>query len=408
MRLSESAMLLMIVLVGLSCDAPDPPPTGELPTASASNSVSAAASAARAYNGAAVDPDRPESCVRCHGRVVAEWNESMHARAHHSLDPIYAGIRKLRAKREGENVTRACATCHSPRDLENAGSPVAKMGVTCGTCHAVSKVKEGAPGALALVASRGTLLLGPHDIAEAKTPAHATGASPDFMKDPNRLCNACHQEMKSKAGIPICSTGVEHGAVTADAKRCVDCHMPMEQGPSGSAVARTSHRSHRFLGPHRAWYENDVSLLEGAVDMQVEFIAGKVTVTLDNKSQHAVPTGFPGRMAIVKVVGTKAGSPEVAYRSDDKIDGAVMRKIYVDEKGKPTLAPWAAELKSDRRLAVGEKRVLVFDVPRDIAQARVTLVFRLLPPPLAKKLGIADRIEAEPKVVIERVVSLER
>jgi hypothetical protein len=399
MQFSGHAIFLALALIALGCDG-----TRDSPSAAASADSTATPSATAAP---AVDADQHDTCKQCHGNIVTEWNESMHARAHHSRDPIYAGVRRLRAKREGEQVTRACASCHTPRDVDNDASAVAKAGVTCGACHATAEIRPDASGARALIPTEGSLLLGPHDVAPDKTPAHATGAAPAHMLGTDRLCNACHQELKGPTGIPICSTGVEHAAVSRDAKRCVDCHMPVVEGPSGSAVARTSHRSHRFLGPHRAWYNNDDSLLKRAVDLHAALAPGKLTVTLTNKSQHAVPTGFPGRMAMLVVEGMKAGSSDIVFRSDGSTDGATLRKVYVDDKGKPTLAPWAKALKSDRRLGVGEQRVVVFAVPKDVARVRVKFVFRLLPPPLAKKLGLADAVEAKPKVIIERLVMLQ-
>jgi hypothetical protein len=321
----------------------------------------------------------------------------MHARSHHSLDPIYAGVRKLRADKEGEAITKACANCHTPRDLADAESETAKMGVVCGSCHAVREVKDGAHGAAALVPTEGNLLLGPHDVREGKTPAHGTGAAPDHMKNPDRLCNACHKELHTPNGIAMCTTGMEHAGVAGGpSKRCIDCHMPEESGPSGTAVARTSHRSHRFVGPHRAWYQGDDAILKAAVDMHAELRPGKLTVTLKNKSQHAVPTGFPSRMVVLSIEGLATKPPK----------GAVMGKQYVDGDGKPTLAPWAKELKSDTRLGPDEERQIVFDVPAHLAKAKVQLIFRLLPPPLAEKLGLSEAREAMPQVVLEQAVEL--
>jgi hypothetical protein len=389
-----NVLCVLIALCGCDGDKTSPPSTGTPWTTTASAEPPA-------------DPDKPETCARCHEAIVREYSESMHARAHHERDPIYAGVRKLRAKREGAEITKACANCHTPRDLVDADSSVAKMGVTCGSCHAVHEVKDGARGAAALQFNEGNLLLGPHDVAEGKTPAHATGAAPAHMKDGNHLCNACHKELHTPTGVAMCTTGMEHESIEGDeTKRCVECHMPEEKGPSGSAVARTSHRSHRFLGPHRAWYQNDDSILKASVVMSAELAPGKLTVTLKNMSQHAVPTGFPGRMALLNVEGMRTGSSDVAYRSDDKPKGAVMRKKYVDENGKPTLAPWAKELKSDTRLEPNEERQVVFDLPKDIVEARVQLIFRLLPPPLAKKLKLTSAPESKPKVVLERTVKL--
>ena len=374
----------------IACDADRGGPSGS--AASASSSAATAASSSRSPTPAATaDPERPDTCAPCHAAVVNEWKESMHARAHHSLDPIYAGVRAARAKKEGEAVTKACAGCHTPRDLADAESAKSKTGVSCATCHQVAQVKPGAKGVAAFEATTGNLMLGPHDIVEGKSAAHATGPAPAHMTNSDALCNACHGELSTPGGVTMCATGVEHRE-GGEGKRCVTCHMPEERGPSGSAVARSSHRSHRFVGPHRAYYQRDPEFLEGAVAMTAEREGDVVAVTLENSSEHGFPTGFPGRMAEVVVRGTAGG--KVTYRSAGTVEEAMLRKVYVDEDGKPTLAPWAKELKVDSRLEPGEKRAITFQLPPGIETVEVELIFRLLPPKLARKLGLDKRIEA--------------
>ncbi|MCA9618441.1 MAG: hypothetical protein KC731_05460 [Myxococcales bacterium] len=392
-RLPSAWILLATALV--ACDPSPATSTGAAPVASSAAPVAITPPA---------DPDRPDTCAPCHSAVVEEWKESMHARAHHLLDPIYAGVRNARAKKEGEEVTKGCAGCHTPRDLVDAESAKAKLGVSCASCHQVAHVDEKARGVAAFTATEGNLMLGPHDVAEDKSPAHATGAAPAHMKDGVRLCNACHGELATPGGVTMCATGIEHGeaAKGEGARTCVDCHMQEEQGPSGSAVARTTHKSHRFAGPHRAWYQQDPKLLEGAVDMSAELSPGKVTVTLKNLSQHAFPTGFPGRVAEVVVEGQVGG--KVTFRSAGKVDEAKLTKIYVDAEGKPTLAPWAEKIASDTRLKAGETRSIDITVPADLEEATVKLLFRLLPPPLADKLGVANKTEGRFQVVATKVL----
>ena len=77
-------------------------------------------------------------------------------------------------------------------------------------------------------------------------------------------------------------------------------------------------------------------------------------------------------------------------------------KRYVDAAGKPTLAPWAVRLARDSRLTPDETRTLGFAPPQAVVRVRVELVMRLLPPPLAKQLGLEGTLEAEPRVVLAR------
>lgn len=62
-----------------------------LPTAVWAQPEPAAPAAAPAS--APFDMNDPEQCVACHETIVNEWKASMHARSHHSQDPVYAAMR---------------------------------------------------------------------------------------------------------------------------------------------------------------------------------------------------------------------------------------------------------------------------------------------------------------------------
>ena len=105
-----------------------------------------------------VDFDNPEACAPCHATVVAEWQESMHARAHHDNDPIYGHMKALRMKKQGEQIAGKCQQCHNPRAPAEPDSPAGRQGVSCATCHAATEVhRDRGPGAKALVFSDDTL-----------------------------------------------------------------------------------------------------------------------------------------------------------------------------------------------------------------------------------------------------------
>ena len=330
MRGAAACLLVVLVMGFTGCKeapAPDPAPdvTAESP----------------------VDIDDPQSCAPCHEAVVAEWQESMHARAHDTRDPIYAGVRGIRAKKEGAEIQRACAPCHTPRFGGDLDSPAAPVGVGCAGCHAVQAVKTShdGHGAAALIGTTDGTLLGPHDVTRGVSPAHGTGPAPAHMKDSRPLCLTCHEALSSPTGIAMCTTGPEHRA-TGTESSCVDCHMPEVDGPSGSvSTARATHRSHRFVGPHRAWYQDDPSQLAAAASLEGTLADTRLTVTITNKTGHAMPTGFPGRQAMLLIVGKDAAGAEV-WRPEAPI---VYGKRYVTAEGKPTLAPYAAKLASDTR-----------------------------------------------------------
>lgn len=276
----------------------------------------------------------PGACESCHADQVAQWGKSMHAHAHHTLDPIYGKMRDLRIAKQGEETGAKCLTCH------RADPP----GVTCETCH--SEVALLAP-----------------QVADGKT-----------------VCLTCHEASMTPSGAPACTTGPESREL-ADAGSCTSCHMP--------------DGSHEFVGPHHAWNHDDPSFLKTAVDLDLALEGGKAVAVLKNKTGHAFPTGFPGRVAVLEITtkdskGVSRGEPKQF----------LLNKVYVDADGKPVPAAFAAELKSDSRLTPGEARTFEVEVDGTIHSVDARLIFRLLPPPLAEKLDLSDTREAEPRVIL--------
>ena len=386
-RTSSIPALVAVLLVAAGC-----PKSDKSPIEPATNAAAAA-----------IDIDDPQSCRECHEAIVVEWEQSMHARAHHTRDPIYAGVRRLREQREGADILAVCAACHTPRDVDALDSAIAQTGVACAACHNVAAVHatDDARGRAALDFAGGALLLGPNDLPADASDAHGTGAAPPHMKDGPSLCLACHGELKSATGLPICTTGPELAGAPGESEPCTACHMPAVEGSSGLANDRPQHASHAFAGPHRAWYQRDAAWLAAAVELDGQLNGGTLVVTVTNRAGHAMPTGFPGRLAALRVVGRDAAGAEVwSNWTDDAMaqdPQAVFNKVYVDEQGQPTLAPWAAALKRDTRLSPGETRTLQYAVPESVQRVSVTLALRLLPPPLAQKLGIAGTLETEPR-----------
>lgn len=397
MRARAIACALVWIVAACSKEAPAPTPP---PVAAASDADAAPE---------AVDIEDPATCRPCHEAVVDEWLESMHARAHHSRDPIYAGVREVRMKREGAAIAEACETCHTPRAAGGgAGKP--ELGVTCAACHHVASVKPGALGHEALVRPEGPLLLGPHDaqLAPGELPAHGSGPAPKHMKEGRTLCLACHGELSAPSGVAMCSTGPEHEAQRGGSQdTCVSCHMPLVDGPSGAVATAKTHRSHHFAGPHRAWYQDDPSLLRRAAELEARFEGEALIVTVTNTSGHGFPTGFPGRRAHVQVDGFDAGGARIWQSTPagqspmqaSEPPEAAFGKVYVDAEGQPTLAPFAVKLARDSRLKPSEARTLRFSPPAEVERVEVLLVMRLMPPKLAKKIGLEVAIEAGPRTL---------
>ena len=311
--------------------------------------------------GVTLDVNDASTCGVCHTAIVAEWQESLHSRAHHAKDPLYAAMRTLRLEKQGPHIPGKCATCHNPRDTQDHDSVAAQTGVVCATCHQLDGVHlgEGRKGVEALVVGADKTFRGPHDIPNGTAPLHATGAALPALADGKTLCLACHDEEKNPAGLSTCSTGMEYAA-GGETKPCAECHMPTVESPSGPVSTRPTHKSHRFLGPHQAQRLGEPGLLADAVKVSGRFEGGKLIAKLENVTGHGFPTGFPARMVVLDLRAFDASGKEVFRNitADPMKEHpeAVFNKGYVDADGKPALAPFATKLVRDTRLKAGEMR----------------------------------------------------
>lgn len=282
----------------------------------------------------------PESCSSCHEAIVTEWKQSMHSRAHADHDPIFAGMRALRIQKQGEAVGAKCARCHNPMAPDAPDSPAGKQGVSCGACH------EAPSGKLASD--------------DGRTP-----------------CMKCHDATQNPQGAATCTTGPENE--TMGNVPCTSCHMRPEAD---------GHPAHRFDGPHRAWYQDDPSFLKQAVALQTTREGDSLAVKLTNTTGHAFPSGFPGRIAMLKLTA-----------GDWSAQPIVLKKVYVDDAGKPTMPPFAASLAEDTRLKPGETREATVELPAGTGEVKAALVYHLVPPPAVEPLGLKGRPETEPVVI---------
>lgn len=337
-----------------------------------------------------IDVDEPETCAVCHAAVYGEWTESMHARAHQDADPIFGAMRRFRLGL-GQPIEGKCANCHAPRS--KVVPEAAHTGVSCATCHNIEKIHPGeeAGGAKQIEFARNDRMVSARNIENGRSPVHSNGPAHPALADGQTLCLTCHGFHRNPAKVPVCTTGSELEQ-NSEAGTCVDCHMPEVRGPSGAVGRRESHRSHAFLGPHRSFEDRDRRILEDAADLSVRLERGRVRVTVSNRSGHAFPSGFPGRMGVVSVVGRDRRGRTVWKNFDrnpmKESPESVFNKVYADAEGRPTLPPLAKKLLRDSRLKPAEVRTLTFRVPRSVAEVEARLTYRLLPPPAGERIGL--------------------
>lgn len=356
-----------------------------------------------------IDADDPTTCAPCHGTVVQEWSGTMHASAHHDNDPIYGSMRELRMAKQGEAMGAKCLVCHTPRAPNDPDSPAGRAGVSCATCHMAAAVDLAkGPGAMAITFATDPLMRSARDLAPGASPVHGTGPAAPHLADGTTMCLACHNATKTPTGAAACTTGPEHLASGSEAS-CTSCHMPTVEGPSGAVSPRSQHASHAFLGPHTAW-TGDPTWLASAVDLAVTAEGRTLDITVHNTTSHGFPTGFPGRLAVVRVRGFAADGSVVYSNLGPsglpEAPEARFDKVYLDAEGKPVAAPFSVTLGRDGRLPAGAQRGLKVELPDTATVGEVDLAFYLLPPKLAKGLGVADLPIAEPAVLLTERIAL--
>jgi hypothetical protein len=355
-----------------------------------------------------LDIEDPAQCAGCHETIVQEWQASMHANAHHSKDPVYAAMRTLRMAKQGAAVAEGCANCHTPRapspDFEGVA---ATGGVTCASCHNVKTVHAKGVGAKRTTRFAGNTLVGPHEPRKMDAP-HGLGATPKHFKDGFTLCLTCHEQAKAPSGVTLCNTGTEFGDQNGafPEQRCVDCHMPIVSTPSGSVDRDQAHASHMWATAHHHWnWPEHRELAPVPVELTAVFVGSQLHVQISNETGHSYPTGFPGRMAILKLVGQDAAGKAIWTNFESAPMKAspqsVFNSVYGDADGKPTLPPLATQLLRDNRLRPGETRTLRYGIPRDVQTINAVLLYRLLPPPAAKAFGLTDAPEGKPRPILK-------
>lgn len=390
-----------------------PKPTATSPDLGVKDAATRSATTTAALEDPPLTPvDDPSTCAACHQAIVEEWTTSLHASAHHSKDELYRAIRAMRMKKEGAEIATSCALCHSPRGIQNPEGRLAQVGVGCASCHLVEEVQSGPGrmGAHALIFALDGVMRGPHGPG-TEGANHGLAAPATHLTDGKTICLACHDELRSKAGISVCSTGMEWKS-NEGAPSCTSCHMPEVRGPSGSvSPTRESHRSHAFLGPHRAFRDGDIDFMKTALALSASIVEERIIVRVENKSGHALPSGFPARLLVVQVLGHDKDDQLVftSFKENpsQETPEAVFGKVYVDDKGAPTLAPWATKLERDTRLAAGEVRELSMMLPASVRRATVKVFFRLLSPPLARQIEVDSRPIGGGKVIALVVASRE-
>ncbi len=263
-----------------------------------------------------------ERCAACHAEIAAEWSTSLMAAA--TTNPFYV------ADHAHRHELFLCERCHNPlenqmRDvvddlasldpLTGKGHPnprydpaLEREGVTCVVCHASAE---------ALGEARAPTIVPGERAADAPPSPHPVAVAA-ALDEHGTMCRRCHQYDPPFVGLPRppADTHAEYDRYRGAGgdKTCLDCHMPRVEGRVANTSPLRSRRGHRFLGAR------DGAFVAAFVSATAEVTREGITLVVDNRAGHHVPTAEPGRVlaATVELVGGGAtlASRRVRFRRD--------------------------------------------------------------------------------------------
>jgi len=157
-----------------------------------------------------------EECKECHADIAASHETSMHHFSSFTNPPYKFSVREIRDvvyKRDGSmQASRFCAACHDPVPLFSGRfddpaydmdhDPTAKAGITCATCHAITRVNSVRgngdytivdPPSYPFAYSKSTLLRAiNHQLIRAKPEFHKKTLLQPFHRSAE-FCSLCHK-----------------------------------------------------------------------------------------------------------------------------------------------------------------------------------------------------------------------
>jgi hypothetical protein len=328
---------------------------------------------ARPGNGKPVVAKPSTRCAECHGKMAEEWRGSVHAQSGRSK--LYQAL--AAAAPDGGAI---CAGCHTPLvPLAGGDLPAAKEGVTCDVCHTIKDVAIDQPPPRFELAVFDMVKYGP--LCDAKDHYfHRMGCSK--LHEKAELCGGCH--LRVADGVPLYTTYQEWKESTYrdEGWQCQDCHMPGVKAPVAEGEKpREGVPDHGFFGG------GDLRKDAVKLDLTSRELDGGVMIdaVIANYAGHDLPTGFPGKRAVLRAVAYDRAGKEVAR------DEITYGRRLVDARGAPTAYAGAVRVASDDRLKPKEIRTVMLFGGRplgEVGRVKADFVWQSIDPALAAPLGV--------------------
>jgi len=334
------------------------------------------------------------ACGECHEVIYQQWLNSKHAKSTLQHDAIYKGMYDWAMEDTQGKLQKNCISCHAPMSTVfhsfEADTNFNEDGVTCQFCHSASDISGSqSPGDIQIDLTA----------VYSDNPAPANEEHPVNHRDffaKSDICLPCHAQMKTPTQLEACATGFEwESFYEKTQKTCQDCHMPSSEPGN----------SHQFPGTHVG------ELLKNSVEMQLNWKRDKNVLSiflLNISAGHALPTGTPLRMVMLKV-NAYDGQGELVWENwkqnpikEDK--QALFMKILADSTGNGPVPPWqATQITYDRRLLPDLPEHVEYTIPvQNITKIDATLLYRFAPPPILKRFGITAPELSKPKVIVQK------
>jgi hypothetical protein len=333
-------------------------------------------------------------CGECHGEIQRQWKTSLHAKATESA--LYQALL-------GQAHDSDCEGCHYAPGLSSKdGDPIAKEGVTCDVCHALSEVVVRDTNAEFHPRPEDNVRYGP--LCDARDHYfHKMGCSP--MHERSTMCAACHHWAKGVPGeAPLFLLGEfkewSESKFARGGVECQDCHMPGDVTPVAvGSRTRVEVPDHGFMGSAADLRRRAVSLNVSVEPIRTRDAIVHVTITNDGAG-HAVPTGLPERCLVLRVLAKDGDGVELARQE------RTYEKILTDASDRRVLFFDATRMRSDTRLQAGESRKETFEFQNTAAtEVLLELTWHDLAPELAERV---EGYESRGELIFERKVPFSR
>jgi hypothetical protein len=378
--------------------------------------------------------DDATECQTCHPNHYAEWQTSMHAYAF--VDPVFFTLNDIGQQRSNQELDQFCVKCHSPvasmlGEIPPGFDPtalttLAKKGIQCDICHAISTFE---PGKGITTFRLDGVKQGP--ITDPLSNSYH-GVEFDSRYDKSAICSPCHDVLGPEGTqLEFTSTEWQTSPYTAMGLECQGCHMPTYSGQAAiDGLQRDELHRHTFVGvdiplvdfPGR---DNTVAavrdLLQNSVTMDVTLpatadtggaFAIEVSVTND-RTGHNVPTGtIFERQMWIEVLVKDVATENVIYQSgtldengdllDDTSDFVQSGAIPEDtdltlfngtpfRNGNKVPFFWEADRIENQSIPPFESRTAIYDIPGPFLSNQldvsVRLRFRSFPPHFLRAIG---------------------